>query len=295
MIERVNKTSVFSVVAVAAVALSGCSMNRFAVNRAAGILGEAALTFNAEPDYELAKEAMPANLKMIEGLHRSSPENAEILTLLAQGYCSYSFAFLEDSGQVGDLERAKRLYQRGYRYGLAALPAEIRQLASGSLEEFGQSVARLGKGEVAPLFWSAYCLGNWVNLNKADVAAVAELARVEVMMRQVLALDEKFYNGSAHLFYGIYYGSRPKMLGGNPAKAKENFERVVSITDGKFLLAKVFMAQFYAVPTQDEALFDTLLKEVASAPSDLYPEESLANRVAVRRAAKLAASKKDLF
>ncbi|MGK5088557.1 TRAP transporter TatT component family protein [Bdellovibrionota bacterium FG-2] len=275
--------------------LNSCSINRMAVNRAADMFSEASVSFNEEADWAFARDAMPANLKMMEGMLKVSPDNKTFQSMLAQGYCSYAFGFLEDSGSPADIERAKGLYMRGYSFGMAALPEKVRTFAQGNLEEFQKAVSSLEGDDVARLFWAAYCLGGWVNLNKADIGAVADLSRAEVMMHRVLDANENFYYGGAHLFYGVYYGARPKMLGGDPKKAKDHFDRASRISQGKLLMSKLYLAQFYAVPTQDEELFEKTLKEVLDAPVDLLPAERLANQIAKRRATKLLASKKDLF
>lgn len=273
--------------------LSGCSINRMAAKTTIGVMAPASEAFYEEEDLELAREGLPANLKMMEGLLKAAPDDERLLVLLAQGFCSYSFAFLEESTKPGDVERANKMYLRGYHYGLKALPASLNQYATGDLELFEKAVNQVN--DVAPLFWTAYCFGNWVNLNKSDVKAVAELSRVELMMRKVLQLDPQFYNASAHTFYGVYYGSRPKMLGGNPEKAKEHFDQAIQFTQGKFLMPKLFKAQFYAVPIQDEALFEKLLKEVIEASDSIFPEQKMANLVAKKRALALMKEKKNLF
>lgn len=85
---------------------SGCSINKIAADRTAAILNEGAAAFYEEDDLKLAEEAMPASLKTMEALLKASPDNDALLTMLAQGYCSYAFGFLEDSGRKGDLDRA---------------------------------------------------------------------------------------------------------------------------------------------------------------------------------------------
>ncbi len=275
--------------------LNSCSINRMAVNRAADMFSEASVTFNEEADWGFARDAIPANLKMMEGMLKVSPDNKTFQSMLAQGYCSYAFGFLEDSGSPSDIERAKGLYMRGYSFGMAALPEKVRTYAQGNLEEFQKAVSTLEGDDIPRLFWASYCLGGWVNLNKSDIGAVADLSRTEVMMHRVLDVNENFYYGGVHLFYGVYYGARPRMLGGDPKKAKEHFEHAAKISQGKLLMAKLYLAQFYAVPTQDEELFEKTLKDVIDAPVDLMPAERLANQIAKRRATKLLATKKDLF
>jgi hypothetical protein len=273
---------------------SGCALNKLIANRTADVLAAGSSAFNEEPDLDFARQALPGSLKMAEALLKSSPENPTILSMLAQGYCSYAFGFLED-GEQRDVERAKAFYLRGYRYGLASLDRSVRDFAAKDLEGFERAVSRVQGDDIPRLFWAAYCLAGWVNLNKTEVSAIAELSRAEAMFRQVLARDEKFYHGGPHVFYGAFFGGRPRILGGDPAKAREHLERAVGISSGRFLIPKLYLAQFVAVPAQDEGLFERTLREILEAPVDLMPEERLANQIAKRKAEKLLAMKKDLF
>lgn len=276
--------------------LCGCSLSRLAGDTTAGLLNEAGRTFNEEADLQLARESIPPNLKLLEGLLKVVPDNRELLTNLARGWCSYSYGFMEDSDRPGDRERAGQFYQRGYEFGLRALPFETAAaLHDGNLEEIEGAVAAVGADDLAPLFWSAYCLGNWVNLNLAEVAGVAELAKAEIMMRRAMTIDPAFYYGAPHLFYGFYYGARPRLLGGDPARAKEHLQQSIAISQNRFLAARLLLAQVYAVAVQDEKLFSDTLEGVIAAPPDLLPAERLANEIARQRAKKLLQRKEELF
>jgi hypothetical protein len=70
------------------------------------------------------------------------------------------------------------------------------------------------------------------------------------------------------------------MMGGGVDKAKKEFDIVFEITDGKFLLAKVLFAQYYATLLKEEELFKNTLNEVLNTPSDILPDATLANEVA---------------
>ena len=276
--------------------VAGCSIKRMAADTTAELLVDASKTFKEEPDIQIAAAALPANLKLMEGLLKVTPKNRAISTMLSEGWCSYGFGFVEDSGVKGDLERASTLYQRGYEYGARALPEEVESaLKKGDLEEIEQALAKLETPDVAPLFWTAYCLGNWMNLNTDKVSGVGELSKVELMMRRVTALDESYFHGGADLFYAVYYGKRPKLLGGNPEKAKEYLLKADAFSQGRFLPVKLFRAEVYAVAIQDQKLFEDTLKEILAAPADLMPEERLANELTKRRASKLLERKDELF
>ena len=77
--------------------LAGCSPSRIAVQAALPLEENRVRAIQEERDPELAKQAIPANLKTLEGLLKQDPNNTWILENLAEGFCSYAFSFLEDS------------------------------------------------------------------------------------------------------------------------------------------------------------------------------------------------------
>ena len=76
------------------VSLNSCM--RFALNLSPSLFPNLAASFFEECDHELARSSMPANLKMLEGLLKSDPDNTEILRMLSMGFCGYSMLFIED-------------------------------------------------------------------------------------------------------------------------------------------------------------------------------------------------------
>ena len=63
-------------------------------------------SMNRETDLELARRAMPANLKMLEGMIYTDPGNSELRIVAAQGFYGYALAFVESH----EPERAAELY-----------------------------------------------------------------------------------------------------------------------------------------------------------------------------------------
>ena len=97
--------------------LSGCSMNRLAVIGAEPILAGGQAAMYRETDLELARDAMPAQLTLIQGLLQEEPHNPRLLLYAARGFYGYTFGFVEDHNR----RRASNLYERCFHYGLAAL------------------------------------------------------------------------------------------------------------------------------------------------------------------------------
>ena len=71
--------------------LAGCSTGQMVVRGSQTILDSGVVAMNSETDLELARTAMPANLKLIEGMLLEDPGNVELLLFAAQGFYGYSY------------------------------------------------------------------------------------------------------------------------------------------------------------------------------------------------------------
>ena len=283
-----------AVLIAAAAALAGCSaLNHVAVHSTADILTLGRGATLDEPDYQLAREAMPAQLKLVETLIVSEPANRDLRRLAAEGFAGGAFLFFEDS----DPARAKGLYLRGRDHALAALALKPRfaGLAAKPLDEFEAALKSATVDDVPDLFWAAAGWGGYVNLSKDDAAALAELPKVTALMTRVQELDAPFHFGGADMFFGVYYASRPRILGGDPEKARAAFESAHKITKGKYLMTHVLNARWYAVAVQDRELFKQLLTKVLAAPSGELPESRLTDEAAKRKAGLLLERIDDYF
>ena len=252
---------------------------------------------NQEPDLQLAEDSMPANLSLLKGMINLDPENTQLHIYAAQAYYGLSYGFNEDS----DIKRAEKFYQRGLKHGLTALKLiglraegtdDIRMLATDALEKQLQG---FDKGDVPALFWTASNWAKWIDLNRDDAASLIQLSKPTAMMQRVLELDETFYFGGAHIFFGVYYGSRSPMLGGNFEKSKYHFDRAREITDHKLLVADLMEAQYLSRQMNDRADFHQRLIHIVNAPEDLYPEAILINKIVQRKAALLLSREDQWF
>ena len=114
-------------------------------------------------------------------------------------------------------------------------------------------------------------------------------------MQRVLDLQDTFYYGGAHMYFGVYYGSRAPMLGGNFDKSKQHFDRAREITDSKLLIPDLLQAQYLARQMQDRKDFHERLTAIVEAPDDLMPELGLQNQIAKRKAALLLKKEDEWF
>ncbi|HTR82801.1 MAG TPA: TRAP transporter TatT component family protein [Bacteroidota bacterium] len=264
-----------------------------AVKSTTGILDEGMAAIYEESDLQLAEQAIASDLKLLEALHKSDPSNDHLLIMLTQAYAGYALGFVEDQ----DPERAKLFYARARDYGLEVL--RENKTFSDDFDEgpatFVKGVESLSDDDVPALFWTANAWGNLINLSISDPDVVADLYKVNAMMDFVLRHDEKFFYGGAHLYFGAILATTPKALGGDPEKAKEHFERCLTIGDHKLLLPYVYYAKTYAVQVQNKKLFESLLTTVDTTSIDVLPEQRLINAIAKRKAKALLAKTSEYF
>ena len=276
----------------AAFLFEGC-IQTIALYSMGGILDNGFASFNEESDLQLAHESLGSNLKLIEAMIKSDPENERFLLFAAQGYNSYALAFCEDDS----VERARVFYLRAKEYGMRILVKneKFKEAMNGDITAFREAVKTFSKDDAPAIFWTAFSWGSYVNITRTDVAGLADLSKVQALIEFVAEKDPSFYHGGAYLFLGVIEGTTPRALGGNPDKAKDYFEKCFAINGGKFLMTQLYYAKTYAVATQNQQLFELLLKQIEDASLDVLPEARLANVIAKQKARRLLAQENELF
>ena len=109
---------------------------------------------------------------------------------------------MENAEIAGDFETADEMrsqaiagYARSEAYAFKALAKSdktFKQPRNVDTEVFEKALQKLKKKQVEPLFWAAYAMGRGISLQKDDPMQVIDLARVELMMRRILELDQDF-------------------------------------------------------------------------------------------------------
>ena len=273
--------------------LAACSMGQMVARTSTSIMDGNIAAMDRETDLVLAEAAIPANLKLIEGLINEDPGNLELLAAAAQGFYGYAFGFVE----LVDRQRAEALYERGFQFGrrgLQRLGVAI-DFDSAVPADIDRAVAGLGKQAVPLLFWTASCWAKQIDLNRDDPARLAEVNSTERLMHRVLELQPDYYYGGAYLYYGVYYGSRAPMLGGDFDRAEQSFASANAVTQGKLLIVDVLQAEYLERQRLDQQRFRALLTRVLNTPVGSFPEMALANQIARARAEYLLASESDWF
>ncbi len=273
--------------------LGGCSTSQLVARGAAPLIDSGMAAMNREADLELARASLPANLKMIDALLLADPGNTHYRIQAAMGFYGYALGFVEDDTP----ERAAGLYRRAYEHARQALEASgiPAPVLKGDPQQLDAALARLDARAVPALFWTASAWGKWIETQLDDPERLAELPRVEALMRRVLALDEQYYFGGAHIFFGAYYGGRAPMFGGDFAKSAQHFDQANRINQNQLLLVEVYRAQYLLRQMGDRAAFHAALIAVQDAPDSGNAELNLANAIARNKAGKLLAQEEQLF
>ncbi len=278
-----------------------CSIKRITIDSTGLFMDDISDAFFEEGDMDFAEQAIPANLKLLEGLIKgSSYENENLLLKGCKMFGMYAMGFLEDTNvdkklDKKNLKRASAFYEKAKDYGLMIFKkkSDFKQALEGTIDDFSKIMPAFNEKDVELLFWTAFSWGSYINLNRTSPYAIADLPKVKIMMERVIELNDKYFYGLPHLFMIVYY-SMPKMFGGNLEKAKDEYNKIVELSGDKFVLADFFMAKYYAVQSQDRELFIKLLEKIENTSDDVI-KEKLFTQVAKKKAIVLKEKINELF
>ncbi len=247
---------------------------------------------NRETDLKKAEKTVTGNLKILQRMIKIDPKNAQLQTYAAQGLYGLAYGFREDSQP----QVASDLYLRGMRHGVTALQLNgANNLLGSTIADFNKQVSGMRKSDVAAMFWTASNWGKWIDMHRDDPDALAQLPRATALMQRVIELEDTFYYGGAHMYFGVYYGSRAPTIGGNFKKSRAYFDHARKITNGKLLIPDLLQAQYLARQEFNRKEFHQLLSGVVNAPDNLMPELGLQNQIAKRKAAALLKRENEWF
>ena len=268
---------------------SGCSWiissttNDFAENLSNSILNQS--------DPVTVKEGVPAYLLLIDAMLQGDPNSESLLRASASLNSSYAGMFSDDP------DRQKTLTQKALDNASKAVCVHERKacnIQTMQFEPFSKIIDDLSKDDVPVYYVLGTAWAGWIQAHSDDWNAIAQLAQVERIMQKVVELDEGYESGSAHMYLGVIATLLPPAMGGRPEVGREHFERAITLSHGKNLMAKVVYARHYARLVFDRELHDKLLSEVLTADPDV-PGFTLINTIAQQQAQQLSASADDYF
>jgi len=212
-------------------------------------------------DPATVETAAPAYLLMIDSLLIDHPNNESLLLVAVKLYTSYTTAFVKDT------QRAKSLSQKGFDYALRAAcnrDVKLCKAREMSFDGYTQALSQMTKADLPILYALGAAWANYLEARQGDWRMIAQVPRVEAIMKRVVALNEFYEDGGAHLYLGVFATLVPPALGGRPEIGKAHFERALAISGKKNLMAYVLYARHYAKMLFNRSLHDRLLNEVLS-------------------------------
>jgi hypothetical protein len=276
-----------------------------AVKTVANTLSDTGDVFTRDDDPELIRDATPFALKLYESLLESVPTHVPLLVTTCGGFTQYGYAFLEAEADglsgsrraeaVALRERALKHYLRARGYCLRAIDSRFGKGTSEALlQDPAVAVGKARKDDVPLLYWSAASWGAAISLGIDRPDLAIDFPTVRALADRALALDASWNKGAIHELM-ISLDSLPEAIGGNPARAREHFKTAVEIQKGLSPGPYVTLATGIAVPAQDRAEFERLLKEALTIDPEKDPSNRLVILITQRRARVLLDRVDELF
>jgi hypothetical protein len=285
-------------------ALSGCSVQRWAVKSVADTLTRGPDVYGTDEDPELVRDALPFGLKTMESLLAVVPDHEGLLLTLCQGFTEYSYAFVQSEGDLLENNdyaratvlhaRALKLYLRARGYGLRGLEKRYPGISAELELDPEKAAARIQQRSLPMLYWTAASWGSAIALGKDQPGLVADLPAIRALMDRGLVLDEGYQGGAIHEAL-ILLDALPEAMGGSEARARLHFARAVALSNDTKPSPYVTLATTVSVLRQDRGEFEKLLNRALEFDADRDPSQRLVTIVLQRKARSLLEHEDEFF
>lgn len=275
------------------------------MNQIGNTLASAGTTFSSEPDPELARDAIPFTLKLIESVLEETPNHARLRTAAAAYFTQYAYGFIQleadyleakDYNQAEHLRRrAKNLFLRARDHGLRNLQIKRPDFLSRLSQSPCETASSVEKNSVETLYWTAAAWAAAINLGKDDPFLVAELPQMEALIDRAFELDADWGEGAIHNFLIAYEMNRPDASDSWEMRARARFQAAVQLSNGRLLSPYVSLAEVVSVQIQDAREFQSLLNQALAINIDEHPKARLVNLLMKKRAEWLLTQMDELF
>lgn len=248
---------------------------------------------NTSNDADLLCRLMPAYLDELDAMMKKNKYDLQAVFKASGAHFGYAFSCLEDT----DKKAAMETYLRGRDLALAELRrySFFDQSFDDSLSQFKKALAyNFDKRNIQPLYWAAM---NWFFLTTLDLNAQGSkeaLQKAAAMLEFVAGIDGGYGNGTTYAVLGSIHAILEEGEGGDVELAKQEFENAALYSGNSLLAINVLKARWLATRLKDRAMFESLLREVLSTPTDQFPDKTFVNVVA-RRKAQLLLENRRLF
>jgi len=287
------------VVAVAAMMLSGCGSSLAEIDSTAtGAVasGDATPHFAAGMEHWEARADRGSTEAAIGAWEKAlevDPNHLESLMKLA--YAKYFLVNVhlkwEDEDEAADLIR--ETYRDGMKAGLHAIEVSSPEFAAAiqAGKSWDEAIPSVGKAGLPAMYWYATNLAKW-GLAEGITRILKYKDRIFAIMSHCRDLDPGFFHGAPHRYFGAYWLKIP--FGKDAEASKEGFVKSLEMGPN-YLDTRVLYAEYYAVYSGDEELFESLLNAVVNSPEDVLPELIPESRNAIRTAKDMLENMEEYF
>lgn len=238
------------------------------------------------------RAALEQAIALWEQTVETNAADPDAWTWLARAYYLMADGHLRADG---DDEKLMATFEKGIVAGekamMAVSPEFAEKVKAGSKVE--EAVAVIPAAGQSAIYWYATNLGKFA-VAKGFTTTLFYKDRIFAVMQRVLAIDESFFHGAPHRYFGAFYAKAPSFAGGDLTKSKEHFDKALAI-DAKYLATKVLYAEYYATKTEDRELYTKLLTEVEQADPTVLPDLVPEQRIEQTKAKKLLAMADENF
>lgn len=256
--------------------VSSCSsIQKMALRGTTPVFVDASDKMTIERSWDFYRESAPGNLKFLETVYLQDKDNLELLGTLVKGYAGYSYSVPETLAMDDELsgvedsahkKMAIGMYTRAFDYGMDYFNRKgvtRKSILDNDEKELKQILDdKFKKKDLVTILFTAQAWGSLINLQKDNVALVSHIPKVKVLFDWVCHKEPSIENGLCDIFYAQYEASRPRMLGGNPEKARELYQRAM-LKRPKHLLIRVGYIQYSLMPAFDKEEYDKVSKALS--------------------------------
>jgi len=197
------------------------------------------------------------------------PSDVESLTSLARAYYLLGDGFIRVGG---DTDAMIATFEKGVLAGEKAMLASSEEFSTRvrNGEKVEEAVVAIPSSGQPAMYWYASNLGKFA-VAKGFTTTLFYKDRIKSIMEHAQKIDENYFYGAPHRYFGAFYAKAPSFAGGDMDKSKQHFDRSLEIAPD-YLGTKVLYAEYYAAKSGDRELFDRLLNEVLNADPKVLPD-----------------------
>jgi hypothetical protein len=242
-------------------------------------------------DPDIVAAAIPSYLILLESLNEQNGDQEQLLASTSELYSAY-ISLIPDNAKRSQVLAGKA---RDHALRSACIHDQVFcQIEQLKFLEFKNIIEATDEQDVSALYTLGSAWATWIQANRADWNAIAQLAQVKTIMQRIIDLDESYKHGGAHVYLGAMATLIPPAMGGDPETGRKHFERAQELSEHRNLMVNVIFAKQYARLLFDRELHDRLLQEVLAADPQ-QPQLTLINSVAQKQAQVLLDSADDYF